>query len=262
MSGHVSFCVWIFVACLSPLVRAQAHVLGASQPVFAREGDDVILPCLCVPPKDLRQSTVEWSRTELKPDPLDRLKRVRFVHVYTEQHEDLDMKIPEFINRTQLFPEQLGAGNASLQIQRVRLSDNGTYKCLIPSLRTKLSLKEAFVTLIVYSPEAVTTKEDIKEDTDLKPKVLDDQWHERSFLPRTISLVGFVVICVLIGKLVCPRKNIYKPSKNSDESPSQSPTTSEPQVRVTAPITSPDEVQLIILKNSTADTPRWALQAG
>uniref|UniRef100_A0A3B4A2N9 Ig-like domain-containing protein n=1 Tax=Periophthalmus magnuspinnatus TaxID=409849 RepID=A0A3B4A2N9_9GOBI len=121
--SHSVDSVWCFAA-----------VIGPSLPVMALLGEDVILPCRCDPARDLGSMTVEWSRTDVKPAPSDPLKRSKFVHMYRNRKDDMDMKIEEYINRTQLFPEQFGAGNASLRIRSVRLSDNATYKCFVPNL--------------------------------------------------------------------------------------------------------------------------------
>ncbi|KAJ0056036.1 hypothetical protein NL108_018113 [Boleophthalmus pectinirostris] len=211
MSASFILCLWIVSVCLSPLVRAQTRLIGEPQPVLASTGDDVVLPCRCDPPLNLAPLTVEWSRTELKPHPSDPLKIVPFVHVYTEWHEDTDMKIPEFVNRTQLFPEQFREGVASLRIRRVALSDNGTYKCFVPNLR-----REAFVTLIVRSPEEVFLND---TENETKPELDNIDPFPTSVRSRLAIIISFVLVIgvVAVVVFVVMKKRICKRQKRDVE---------------------------------------------
>lgn len=150
---------WILTVALSLAARGQVRVARGPALIKARVGDEVLLPCRCVPATDLRAVTVEWSRTDVRPDPTDRQKRAPFVHVHTDHcDDDLDMKIATYIGRTRLSPEQLALGIASLLIKNVTLTDSGTYKCFVPSLRTEQDLQWVHVTLVVDVPvRPVTT---------------------------------------------------------------------------------------------------------
>uniref|UniRef100_A0A8C6UTD5 Ig-like domain-containing protein n=1 Tax=Neogobius melanostomus TaxID=47308 RepID=A0A8C6UTD5_9GOBI len=122
------------------LCSGQVRVIGAVQPVAARAGDDVPLPCRCEPAVDLTPLTVEWWQVELKTHPS------RY-SVYTKcGGEMVNRKSPK---RIEMFPDQLRAGNASLTLRHVSLWDNGKYTCVIPDLKTEESLRSAQVTLIV-----------------------------------------------------------------------------------------------------------------
>uniref|UniRef100_A0A8C6WXF5 Ig-like domain-containing protein n=1 Tax=Neogobius melanostomus TaxID=47308 RepID=A0A8C6WXF5_9GOBI len=136
-------------------ITGQVRVIGVKQPITARVGDDVTLPCRCEPAVDLTPLTVEWWQVELKTHPSRYLATT--VYVYTKHGgEMVNRKSPK---RTEMFPDQLRTGNASLTLRHVSLSDNGKYTCVIPDLKTEESLRSAQVTLTVQpSDENTSTK--------------------------------------------------------------------------------------------------------
>eukprot|EP00064_Thunnus_orientalis_P020138 superscaffoldBa00005382_g20270 len=144
-----TFC--FFILCLTFIVwtpvEGQSEVIGSTQPIIASPGDDVILPCHLDPEFNVKGLTVEWSKPDLKPDPSDRLSRVDYVHLYRDRREVPDMKIPAYLNRTELFTDELERGNISLKIMNVTLADEGRYRCLVPKLKS--SVKSAIVELVV-----------------------------------------------------------------------------------------------------------------
>ncbi|XP_055369986.1 butyrophilin subfamily 3 member A2-like isoform X2 [Betta splendens] len=87
------------------------------QAVVALVGEAVVLPCHLEPAADAFDLVVEWTRPDLDSD---------LVHVWRDGKELVD-----FQGRTSLF--RLKLGDASLQISGVKLSDAGTYRCLVPA---------------------------------------------------------------------------------------------------------------------------------
>lgn len=110
-------------------------MIGPSQALVARAGDDVILPCHLEPAYDVSTKTLEWTRSSLDP---------RFVYVSRASQEIEKLKDPSFKGRTSVFVNELKYGNISLKISKVKFDDTGTYKCYIPEMK-----KEAFVELVV-----------------------------------------------------------------------------------------------------------------
>ncbi|XP_042257934.1 myelin-oligodendrocyte glycoprotein-like isoform X1 [Thunnus maccoyii] len=108
---------------------------GPSQPIVAKLGDDIILPCHLEPEVSAVSMTLEWWRPDLNP---------KFVHVWRDGKDELADQNPSYKGRTSLFIEELKNGNVSLKLSKVELSDNGTYRCYIPTLS-----KESFITLTV-----------------------------------------------------------------------------------------------------------------
>uniref|UniRef100_A0A3P9AYV4 Ig-like domain-containing protein n=1 Tax=Maylandia zebra TaxID=106582 RepID=A0A3P9AYV4_9CICH len=113
----------------------QSEVIGPPQTVVALIGDDIILPCNLDPVMDALDMAVEWARPDLNP---------RFVLVWRDSVELESKKHPSYTNRTSLFTDELKNGNMSLKISKVKLSDEGTYRCFVPELN-----KDTTVQLVV-----------------------------------------------------------------------------------------------------------------
>ncbi|XP_035771917.1 butyrophilin subfamily 1 member A1-like [Neolamprologus brichardi] len=115
--------------------RGQSEVIGPLYPVVAWIGDDIILPCNLDPVMDALDMAVEWARPDLNP---------RFVFVWRDGVELESKKHPSYTNRTSLFTDELKNGNISLKISKVKLSDEGAYRCFFPELN-----KDTTVQLVV-----------------------------------------------------------------------------------------------------------------
>uniref|UniRef100_A0A671TNL8 Ig-like domain-containing protein n=1 Tax=Sparus aurata TaxID=8175 RepID=A0A671TNL8_SPAAU len=92
--------------------------------------------------------TVEWTRPDLNPS---------FVYVWRDGVELESKKHPLYEGRTSVFTEELKRGNISLKLSRVRISDEGRYRCFIPALD-----KDHVVQLVVgaaSSPVVQKTKD-------------------------------------------------------------------------------------------------------
>ncbi|XP_028419423.1 myelin-oligodendrocyte glycoprotein-like [Perca flavescens] len=125
------------------------QVIGASQPVVAVLGGDVILPCHVEPCLDVEELTVEWWRPDVPPDPRDPQSNYRYVHCYHDRQHEEDMKKPMYAGRTEMFTDGLKHGNISLKISNVELSDQGRYRCQI------LQLASASVIMLLVEPRSV-----------------------------------------------------------------------------------------------------------
>nr|XP_024656794.1 butyrophilin subfamily 3 member A2-like [Maylandia zebra] len=137
-----AFSVLIFIILSKDVCNGQPQLIGPSQALVARAGDDVILPCHLEPAYDVSIKTLEWTRSSLDP---------RFVYVSRASQEIEKLKNPSFKGRTSLFVDELKYGNISLKISKVKFDDTGTYKCYIPEME-----KEAFVELVVASDAATS----------------------------------------------------------------------------------------------------------
>ncbi|XP_058865387.1 CD276 antigen-like isoform X2 [Acipenser ruthenus] len=92
-------------------------------PVTSPPGSDVTLDCSFSykAGADLTRVVVTWERP---PD-------YRVVHDYYYGQDQLALQNETYRNRTQLFPEQLSVGNASLRLKQVRGEDEGWYTCAV-----------------------------------------------------------------------------------------------------------------------------------
>ncbi|XP_076019053.1 uncharacterized protein LOC143010561 isoform X2 [Genypterus blacodes] len=130
-----SFCVLVFHLSLLPSCRGQSQLIGQPQPIVAKLGDDIVLPCLLEPATDSAGLTLEWTKPDMRP---------RFVFVWREKEELLDIKHPSYMGRASMFIDELKHGNISLKISTAKLSDEGRYRCFIPTLKI-----DTFVDLVV-----------------------------------------------------------------------------------------------------------------
>uniref|UniRef100_UPI003AAB4B47 butyrophilin subfamily 1 member A1-like n=1 Tax=Centroberyx gerrardi TaxID=166262 RepID=UPI003AAB4B47 len=108
-----------------PVTTGQYQVIGSPQPIVALAGGDVILPCCLEPAISAVTRTVEWSRTDLNPE---------YIHLHQNGLLIIQEQNPLYKNRTGLFLDELRNGNVSLKLSRVKLSDEGKYRCFIPSI--------------------------------------------------------------------------------------------------------------------------------
>ena len=121
--------------CSSVLLAAQTQLIGSHQPIVALVGDDVLLPCHLEPAVSVTHETVVWSKAGLEP---------KYVHYHQDGRLLFEKQDPSYSLRTRLFMDELPHGNVSMKIFKVELSDTGTYKCSLPTIK-----KEAEVELIV-----------------------------------------------------------------------------------------------------------------
>ncbi|XP_051251123.1 butyrophilin-like protein 10 isoform X5 [Dicentrarchus labrax] len=117
---------------LTQCCGGQSQMLGPSQPIVAAVGDDIMLPCRLEPAVDVTDQTVEWTRPDLSP---------RFVHVWRDGVELEAKKHPSYVGRGSLSINKLKHGDISLRLYKVKLSDEGTYRCFIPTLNSESSVK-------------------------------------------------------------------------------------------------------------------------
>ncbi|KAM8747603.1 butyrophilin subfamily 3 member A2-like isoform 1-T1 [Acanthopagrus schlegelii] len=103
--------------------RGQHHVNCPSQPILATVGEDIILPAYLEPATNAK--TIEWTRPDLSP---------RYVHVQ-RQGVKLTDNHPSYEGRTSLLSDELKLGNISLKLSRVRISDEGPYRCFLPEMK-------------------------------------------------------------------------------------------------------------------------------
>uniref|UniRef100_UPI0037E813CC V-set domain-containing T-cell activation inhibitor 1-like n=1 Tax=Semicossyphus pulcher TaxID=241346 RepID=UPI0037E813CC len=118
-------------------LSGNSQVVGQPSQIVALVGNDAILPCQLEPAADAVNVILEWGRLDLKP---------RFVHLWHEGQNRLVSQNPSYRGRTSLSIDKLKHGDLSLTLFKVKLSDSGTYRCLIPKMN-----KESAVELIVGS---------------------------------------------------------------------------------------------------------------
>ncbi|KAK1151946.1 butyrophilin-like protein 8 isoform X1, partial [Acipenser oxyrinchus oxyrinchus] len=92
------------------------------EPVSAHVGSSILLPCRISTGVSAVGMEVRWVKNGDET-----------VHVYAAGADLEGRQSPGFKGRTHLDKEALGAGNVSLQLNDVRVSDEGSYQCYVVS---------------------------------------------------------------------------------------------------------------------------------
>lgn len=95
-------------------------------------GDEIILPFHLQPAEDASDVTVVWARPDLDPT---------HVHVRRDNKDLLIYQNPLYMGRTSVNKTKVKCGDVSLKLYKVKLSDAGTYRCVIPDLDIDISLQ-------------------------------------------------------------------------------------------------------------------------
>ncbi|KAJ8253779.1 hypothetical protein COCON_G00203910 [Conger conger] len=105
-----------------------------SMPVVAPPGSDITLSCFC-PLSETGQLIVVWEHGD------------EVVHSYDKATGNPEEQSPAYRGRTQLSPDQLAVGDASLRLTGVRASDHGMYTCDVANEQGLKCRKQIFLTV-------------------------------------------------------------------------------------------------------------------
>ncbi|KAJ4933211.1 hypothetical protein JOQ06_030046 [Pogonophryne albipinna] len=122
----ILFMTVIILILALALTVGSLEVLSKDKMAIANLGEDALLSCyLNSDSQDARLKgvSVSWQKTGL----------TGLVYKYEDGAPKLSNQNSQFKGRTQLFPDALLLGNASLLLRRVRGSDAGEYSCSISS---------------------------------------------------------------------------------------------------------------------------------
>uniref|UniRef100_W5MSN6 Ig-like domain-containing protein n=1 Tax=Lepisosteus oculatus TaxID=7918 RepID=W5MSN6_LEPOC len=88
-------------------------VQGPKEPLVARPGDEVLLPCSVDSTVPLQELEVEWRRTD--PDTL--------VLLFSGGESRPESQDQSYRGRAELFPQEIPRGNFSLRLANVTAED-------------------------------------------------------------------------------------------------------------------------------------------
>uniref|UniRef100_A0A8C0JF54 Ig-like domain-containing protein n=1 Tax=Chelonoidis abingdonii TaxID=106734 RepID=A0A8C0JF54_CHEAB len=131
------FCLWLRTALISP--------------VTAHFGGDVTLNCLFLskPGMNIQHLTITWQKERAGAEAL-------VVHSHYYGKDQLERQDEAYRNRTQLDPEGLAQGNASLTLSGVRTQDEGIYHCHVTSELGTTSETKQVTVMAPYSEPHLT----------------------------------------------------------------------------------------------------------
>ncbi|XP_069037841.1 uncharacterized protein [Lepisosteus oculatus] len=136
------WCVW---------GAAGLSVQGPKEPLVARPGDEVLLPCSVDSTVPLQELEVQWLRTD--PDTL--------VLLFSEGESRPESQHQSYWGRAELFPQEIPRGNFSLRLKRMMPEDAGVYRCAVytaqDSGETTVELKEQESLVVTGADRAVVS---------------------------------------------------------------------------------------------------------
>ena len=101
-------------------LTASLKVIGPSQPILVRVGEDIQLTCSLAPKADAQRMEVRWVQSHRYPA----------VYVYMDGARVATEQMAEYWGRTALLSDAMSEGRLTLQINDARVSDDGKYRCL------------------------------------------------------------------------------------------------------------------------------------
>ncbi|XP_051800703.1 coxsackievirus and adenovirus receptor-like [Acanthochromis polyacanthus] len=110
--------------------------------IIADLGQDVILPCKASKKDNKTITTVEWIRSEMKPD---------HVLLYRDGSFDPVLQHPSYKNRVDLQDKEMKDGDFSLSLKNVTKNDTGRYVCWVYQ-RKKFEPISNIIDLVVLDP--------------------------------------------------------------------------------------------------------------
>ncbi|KAM5325520.1 butyrophilin-like protein 2 [Glossophaga mutica] len=99
---------------------ASLKVIGPSQPLLVRVGEDIQLTCYLSPKTNAESMEVRWVRSHRYPA----------VYVYVDGDHVSKEQMAEYRGRTVLVTDALNEGRLTLLIHNASISDDGQYRCL------------------------------------------------------------------------------------------------------------------------------------
>ncbi|XP_030018121.1 uncharacterized protein LOC115438570 [Sphaeramia orbicularis] len=90
-------------------------------PIEARVGDNVTLPCNTSDVVNFEDPTVKWTRPDLGLG--------QYIYLYRDGRPDPENQHPSYEDRVDLVHSQLMGGDLSVVLKNVTINDSGTFEC-------------------------------------------------------------------------------------------------------------------------------------
>ncbi|MBZ3875617.1 Butyrophilin-like protein 2, partial [Sciurus carolinensis] len=110
----------LFIVFCLLYLTASLKVIGPSQPILVRVGEDIQLTCYLFPKANAQSMEVRWVQAHHYPA----------VYVYMNGDHVAREQMVDYRGRTALMSDAIHEGRLTLQIRNARTSDDGQYQCL------------------------------------------------------------------------------------------------------------------------------------
>ncbi|XP_072574784.1 uncharacterized protein [Paramormyrops kingsleyae] len=151
---------------------------GSADPLTARLGGAVLLPCFVDRPLPLEELEVDWRRTDSGT----------IVHLFQDGQSRPESQGDAYIDRAHFFSQEIPKGNFSLLLDGVRTTDAGVYKCVVYTAQehneTRVEIQELERLVVTGSDESVYAHagEDVtlscSVDTHVNVTELEVEWRK------------------------------------------------------------------------------------
>ncbi|XP_007483677.2 butyrophilin-like protein 2 isoform X1 [Monodelphis domestica] len=149
---------------------AMRKVIGLTQSIITRVGEDVLLPCHLFPEMNAQNMEVGWIRSQFSD----------IVYMYRDGKDQEEEQMVKFKGRTVFIKDAITNGNVALKIRNIRVSDGGQYQCYFEKNQVfqravlEIQVQEQFTgSAVTESAEHIPIK--LNEDTmlfcQLYPKI-------------------------------------------------------------------------------------------
>lgn len=146
---------------------ASSRVVGPSQPILVRVGENIELTCHLSPQTDAQGMEVRWLRSHYYPA----------VHVYVDGAHAAEEQMAEYRGRTVVVTDSIHEGKLTLHIHDARPSDDGHYRCLFGKDGVYQEARVTVQVMAVGSTPRITRE--VLTDGGMQLRCTSDGWFPR-----------------------------------------------------------------------------------
>ncbi|XP_058652499.1 uncharacterized protein LOC131552617 [Onychostoma macrolepis] len=155
-------CTWnvsmfrVLISAAALLTSEGLLVQGPAQPLVARLGGSITLPCSVETPLPVEELEIEWKRTDEEA----------LVHLFQNGQDRPEAQHQSYRDRAHFFSEQIFKGNFSILLENTTVADTGIYRCVVYSYQDvgEISVTIQHVERVVVTGEAEIVFARVGED--------------------------------------------------------------------------------------------------
>ncbi|XP_057607943.1 butyrophilin-like protein 2 [Chionomys nivalis] len=146
---------------------ASSRVIGPSQPILVRVGENIEITCHLTPEADAQSMEVRWVRSHYYPA----------VHVHVGGAHSAGEQMAEYRGRTLVMRDAVHEGKLTLRIRDAGTSDDGRYRCLFGKDGVYQEARVDVQVMAVGSTPRIT--QEVLKDGGLQLRCTSDGWFPR-----------------------------------------------------------------------------------